>query len=80
MAASAARWMAVGITSLDDWQMFTWSLGWTSREPRSPPRISVARFAMTSLAFVLVDVPEPVWKMSMTKWLSSPPSATSCAA
>jgi hypothetical protein len=32
--------------------------------PTSPPRISVARLAMTSLALVLVDVPEPVWKMS----------------
>ncbi len=60
-AIAAASWIAVGITSLDDWHRFTWSLGWTSFEPRSPPRISVARFAMTSFAFVFVEVPEPVW-------------------
>ena len=80
MAISAARWMAVGITSLDDWPMFTWSLGWTRRSPRPPPRIWVARLAMTSLALVLVEVPEPVWKMSSTKCSSNFPSATSCAA
>ena len=27
--AAAATWMAVGMTSLDDWPMLTWSLGWT---------------------------------------------------
>ena len=73
--------MAVGITSFDDWPALTWSLGWTgSREPSSPPSISMARFEMTSLAFMLVDVPEPVWKTSTTNWSSSLPSATSCAA
>ena len=30
--------MAVGMTSLEDWPIFTWSLGWTVREPRSAPR------------------------------------------
>ena len=29
--------------------------------PRPPPRISAARFAITSLAFMFVEVPEPVW-------------------
>ena len=29
---------------------------------------------------MFVDVPDPVWKMSMTKCSSNPPSATSCAA
>ena len=56
----AARWMDVGMTSLDDCPMFTWSLGCTNREPKSPPNIWMARLAMTSLALVLVDVPEPV--------------------
>jgi hypothetical protein len=60
-AIAAASWIAVGMTSFEDWHRLTWSLGWTSRDPRSPPRISVARLAMTSLALVLVDVPEPVW-------------------
>ena len=53
--------MAVGKVSLDDWLRFTWSFGWTgSFEPISPPRISMARFAITSLAFMFDCVPEPV--------------------
>ena len=40
----------------------------------------MARLAMTSLAFVLVDVPEPVWYTSIGNWSSSLPSTTSCAA
>jgi hypothetical protein len=35
---------------------------------------------MTSLAFMFVEVPEPVWKMSSTKCSSSTPSITSVAA
>ena len=35
---------------------------------------------MTSLAFMLVDVPEPVWKMSIGKWSSHSPRSTSAAA
>ena len=46
----------------------------------SPPRISLARFAITSLVFMLVDVPDPVWKMSTTNSPSCCPSATSWAA
>ena len=60
--------------------MLTWSLGCTSREPGSAPIICEARLAMTSLALVLVEVPEPVWKMSRTKCWSRRPSATSPAA
>ena len=39
--------------------MLTWSLGWTGvlAQPRLPPRISLARLAITSLAFMLVEVP-----------------------
>ena len=67
------------MTSLEDWQRLTWSLGWTGlRVPRGWPSSSLARLAITSLAFMLVEVPEPVWKMSTTKSASKRPSATSC--
>ena len=52
---SAARWTAEGKTSLDDWPMLTWSLGWAP---------SPARLAITSFAFMFEEVPEPVWKTS----------------
>ena len=53
--------IAVGNVSFEDWDMFTWSLGWTGDfEPSSPPAISIARFEMTSLTFMFVWVPEPV--------------------
>ena len=39
-----------------------------------------ARWAMTSLAFMLVLVPEPVWKMSIGNCASYWPSATASAA
>ena len=57
----AASWMAVGITSFEDWHMFTWSLGWMTLDPLAAPTISLARLAITSLAFVFVEVPDPVW-------------------
>ena len=47
-SSSAARWTAEGKTSLEDWPMFTWSLGWAP---------SPARLAMTSLAFMFDEVP-----------------------
>ena len=49
-------WIAEGTTSLLDWLMLTWSLGCTGR-----PRERAARAAITSLAFMLALVPEPVW-------------------
>ncbi len=52
----AATWIADGNMSLDDWDAFTWSLGWTE-----PPRRSEASVARTSFMFMLDDVPEPVW-------------------
>ncbi len=61
--------------------MFTWSFGCISLfSPFFTPRISFARLAITSLAFMLVEVPEPVWNTSSTKWSSSFPSITSFAA
>ncbi len=46
--------------------MFTSSLAWTA---------SPARVAITSLAFMFEDVPEPVWKTSIGNWSSSSPAA-----
>ncbi len=55
-----AMCMAVGKVSLDDCDMLTWSLGWTgSLLPSTPPASSMARLAMTSLAFMFDCVPEP---------------------
>ena len=56
MARAAATWRAVGKVSLEDWDMFTWSLGWTGRDGSSLAH----RWAMTSLTFMLDWVPLPV--------------------
>ncbi len=69
--SSAARWTADGKTSLEDCPMLTWSLGWTP---------SPASAAITSLAFMLLDVPDPVWNTSSGNWSSNSPSATRSAA
>ena len=58
-------WRDVGYASLVDWEPLTWSCG--SQYLYSPflwPISSRARLAMTSLAFMLVDVPAPPWKTS----------------
>ncbi len=68
---TAARCTAEGNTSFEDCPMFTWSLGCTP---------SPARLAITSLAFVFVEVPEPVWKTSIGNWSSCSPAATSSPA
>ena len=75
IAAVAATWIEVGKTSLLDWLALTWSLGWTVL-----PNASLARVAITSLAFMLLDVPEPVWKTSIGNSASCLPAATSRAA
>jgi hypothetical protein len=49
--------------------MFTWSLAC------APDSV-----AITSLAFMFDDVPEPVWKTSIGNWASCVPAATSSAA
>jgi hypothetical protein len=51
--------------------MLTSSFAWTS---------SPASVAITSLAFMFDDVPEPVWKTSIGNWSSSSPFATRSAA
>ena len=65
-SSSAARWTADGKTSFDDWPMFTWSFACAP---------SPASVAMTSLAFMFDDVPEPVWKTSIGNWSSCSPAA-----
>ena len=47
---------AVGKVSLELWDRFTWSLGWS----RSSPAWRLPHRAMTSLQFMLVWVPLPV--------------------
>ena len=48
--------------------MLQWSLGWTgSFDPISPPSISMARLAITSLAFMLDWVPDPVCQTTSGK-------------
>ena len=62
--------------------MLTWSLGWMvfSIDIRSPPAISIARLLITSLTFMLLLVPLPVWKTSIGNSPPSFPSITSSAA
>jgi hypothetical protein len=67
--------MADGNTSFDDCDALTSSFGWTGRPSRS-----LARLAMTSLAFMFELVPDPVWNTSIGNWSSCSPAATSAAA
>ncbi len=53
--------IAVGNVSFDDWPRLTWSFGCTGfLLPSVPPASSMARFEMTSFAFMFVCVPLPV--------------------
>src|ERR1700722_18745880 len=69
--SNAARCTAEGNTSLEDWPMLTWSLACT---------FSPASVAITSLAFMFVEVPEPVWNTSIGNCSSCLPAAISPAA
>ncbi len=73
-ASVAAMCVEVGKVSLDDCDMLTSSLGCTV----TPLRAQID--AITSLAFMLELVPEPVWNTSMGNWSSCRPSAISPAA
>ena len=74
-------YIAVGNVSLDDWPRLTSSFGWIGVfEPIMPPASSIARFEMTSLAFMFDWVPDPVWNTTSGKWSSSAPAITSSAA
>ncbi|MCY1245064.1 hypothetical protein D9M72_581790 [compost metagenome] len=46
----------------------------------TPPSSSIARFEITSLAFMFDWVPEPVCQTTSGKWSLSLPSITSCDA
>ena len=73
--------MTVGNTSFEDCERFTSSFGWTGFfEPMTPPDSSMARFEMTSLAFMFDCVPLPVCQTTRGKWSSSAPAMTSSAA
>ncbi len=81
ICSTTAMCMAVGKVSLEDWLRLTSSLGCTGCwEPSRPPRSSMARLAITSLAFMLVWVPLPVCQTESGKCSSSRPSITSSAA
>ena len=67
--------IAVGTVSFDDCEALTWSLGWTPS-----PTAADANVEMTSLTFMFVDVPDPVWKTSIGKCSSSSPASTRRAA
>ena len=55
--------------SLVDWPKLTWSFGLTYwYSPFLWPSLSSARLAITSLAFMLVEVPAPPWMKSVTNW------------
>jgi hypothetical protein len=73
--------IAVGKVSFEDCALLTSSFGWIGfLLPISPPASSIARFEMTSLAFMFVWVPLPVCHTTSGKWSSSRPSITSSAA
>ena len=81
LPSAIPMWRAVGYASLVDWEQLTWSC--ESQNLYSPflwPISSRARFAMTSLAFMLVEVPAPPWKTSSRNWSWSLPSISSLQA
>src|SRR5450755_4703039 len=79
--SAAATFIAVGNTSFDDWPRLTSSFGCTKRDsPRTPPRISEARLARTSLTVMLFCVPEPVCQTASGNSPSCFPASASSAA
>ena len=75
--------IAVGNVSFEDCDLLTSSLGFTylSSSKRLPPLSTCARYAMTSLQFILDCVPLPVCQTTSGNWSSSSPlsiSAQTC--
>ncbi len=70
-----ATWIAVGMTSLRRLAHVhvVVRMDGVACEPMGLPASCEQRFAMTSLAFMFVEVPLPVWKMSIGKCSSSLP-------
>ena len=74
IATAPATCMAVGKVSLELWPQLTSSFGCSGIfEPMGLPCETLATFAITSLTFMLVLVPEPVWKTSIGKWRITSP-------
>ena len=81
IVSTSATCITAGNTSFDDCERLTSSFGWTGFfDPTTPPAIWIARFAITSFAFMFDCVPEPVWKATSGNSPSSAPSTTSRAA
>ena len=81
IASTAAMWIAVGKTSLEDCERLTWSFGWIGLfPPRVPVAASFAREAITSLTFMLLCVPEPVCQTESGNSLTRFPERISSAA
>src|SRR4051812_49210491 len=81
ISRAAATCIAVGNASFEDWPRLTWSFGWTSDfSPSLPPSAWLARFAITSLAFMLDCVPDPVCQTTSGNSPSCRPATTSAAA
>lgn len=77
---TAAICITVGKLSLLDWLRLTWSLGCTNFSSSFPPNNSVALLAITSFAFMLDWVPEPVCQTTKGKCWFNFPSMTYWAA
>gem|GEM_PF-5863564 len=73
MPRAAAMCMAEGKVSLELWERLTWSLG--CRRPK--PASSLARWAITSLTFMLDWVPLPVCHTARGNWSDSFPARIS---
>jgi len=81
ISSTAAMCITVGNVSFELCPMLQWSLGWIgSLPPRVPVSASLARPAMTSFAFMLDCVPEPVCHTARGNWSANVPSITSSAA
>jgi len=67
--STVAMCIAVGILSFDDWDILIWSLGWSGVFVGSfLPNNWLLLFAMTSLRFILIWVPDPVCHTTRGKW------------
>jgi hypothetical protein len=81
ISSTAAICMTVGNVSLELCPILQWSFGWIGLlPPRVPVRAKLARPAMTSLAFMLLCVPDPVCQTASGNWSARVPSITSPAA
>ncbi len=78
LPSAMPTWSAVGYASLVDCEPFTWSCGLQYLySPFAWPISSSARLAITSFAFMLVEVPAPPWNTSSRNWSWSLPSMSS---